>query len=214
MPTVPAFISARGMRALNLALAVWAAFWVGLAAYTGYEVNALRTLGDTVTKAGRATVTTGQAIQALDGIPFVGDRVGSLGDQAVAAGRSAEQSGRTSRGTIDRLAILLGIAIGLIPTVPVLALYLPLRRSWKRDRKAVAHAVAQWDGEPGLDEFLARRALAHLPYHELRALSADTGDALDDGARDRLAAAELRRLGLDRQSRRLTRAGRTRERVR
>jgi hypothetical protein len=34
----------------------------------------------------------------------------------------------------------------------------------------VAGAVAMWDGEPGLEEFLAERALVHLPYQELRRL--------------------------------------------
>jgi hypothetical protein len=214
MPSVPAFLSARAMRALNVVLVLWAAFWVGLATYTAYEVNALRTLGDTVVKAGAAAETTGQAIQALQGVPIVGGRVGNLGDQAVAAGRSARVSGRQSRNTIDQLAVLLGIAIGLIPTVPLLSLYVPLRRSWKRDRNAVSLAVSQWDGEPGLEEFLARRALAHLPYHELRDLSADGSHAFEDGARNRLAAAELHRLGLDPQSRRLVRMSRLRERMR
>jgi hypothetical protein len=213
MPTVPAFLSARAMRALDVVLVLWAALWIGIAAATAYEVDALRTLGDTVTKAGVAAETTGKAIQSLSGIPFVGGRVATLGEQATAAGRSARLSGRSSKGTVDRLAILLGVAIGLIPTVPLLALYAPLRRSWKRDRKAVSLAVSRWDGEPGLEDFLAQRALAHLPYHELRELTAD-GYAFEEGARPRLAAAELRRLGLDRRPRRPGGLGRTRERSR
>ena len=74
--------------------------------------------------------------------------------------------------------------------------------------------VARWDGEPGLEEFLARRALAHLPYHELRELSDEGSAAFDDGALDRLAAAELHRLGLDGSSRRLLSLTRFRERAR
>jgi hypothetical protein len=214
MPTVPAFLSARAMRALNAVLLLWSALWIGLGVYTGYEVNALRTIGDTVQKTGAAVVTSGQAIQALGSVPFVGSRVGTLGDQAVAAGRSAEISGTSTRNTVDRLAILLGLAVGLIPTVPLLSLYLPLRRSWKRDRNAVSAAVSRWDGEPGLEEFLAQRALGHLPYHELRELSAEGSHAFEEGSRQRLAAAELRRLGLDRESRRVRRLSRLRERVR
>ncbi|MGH3051292.1 MAG: hypothetical protein ACRDLK_14140, partial [Gaiellaceae bacterium] len=171
-------------------------------------------LSDTVAKAGVATASTGKAIQAIGSIPLVGATVGNLGAQAVAAGHSAEVSGRSSKTTIDQLAVLLGLAVGLIPTVPLLALYLPLRRSWRRDRRAVGQAVAQWDGEPGLEEFLARRALAHLPYHELRDLADEGSAAFDDGARDRLAAAELHRLGLDGSSRRILRFSRFRERAR
>ncbi|HET7572670.1 MAG TPA: hypothetical protein VFJ77_08380 [Gaiellaceae bacterium] len=213
MPTVPAFLSARAMRILNVAAAIWAAFWIAVAAGVGYEVNALRTLSDTVVESGRAVQTTGDALGSLGGIPFVGSQLRPLADEIAAAGASAQTSGASSKTTIDALAVLLGIAVGLIPTVPLLALYLPLRRSWKRDRAAVARAVAQWDGEPGLDEFLARRALAHLPYHELRELSRDGGRAFEDDARGRLAAAELHRLGLDRQPRRLLGLRRRRERV-
>ncbi len=196
MPPVPAFLSARAMRWLNLAVAVWAALWIGLAAFTAYEVNALRTLSDTVVRAGAATESAGKALQAVGSVPLVGGRVGGLGSQAVAAGRSAERSGASSRRTIDRLAVLLGLAIALVPTVPLLSLYLPLQLAWRRDRRAVARAVAMWDGEPGLEEFLAERALAHLPYQEVRKLADGRTDAFE--AREALASAELHRLGLDR----------------
>ncbi|HEU5476376.1 MAG TPA: hypothetical protein VFU64_00920 [Gaiellaceae bacterium] len=212
MPTVPAFLSARGMRVLNVAIAIWAAFWIGIAAYTAYEVAALRTLSHTVVKAGTATVSTGHALAAIGHLPFVGGRISSLAAQAIAAGASARASGASTSTTIDQLAVLFGIAIALIPTVPLLALYLPLRISWRRDRKAVRRAVAQWDGEPGLEAFLAHRALAHLPFHELRALGYDgtEGSAPDAD----LAAAELRRLGLDRPARRVVALRRPRETVR
>ena len=199
MPTVPAFLSARAMRWLNVAVAIWAAFWIGLGAYTGYEVNALRTLSDTVVKAGQASAAAGDALSTIGNIPLVGGRVGSLGAQAAAAGRSAETSGASSKTTIDQLAILFGLAIGLIPTVPLLALYIPLRVSWRRDRASVRRAIAQWDGEPGLQEFLAERAISHLPFHELRELGYDGSQ--DSEANGALAAGELRRLGLDRPAR-------------
>lgn len=214
MPTVPAFLSARAMRILNVGVVVWAAFWIAMGVAVGYEVNALRTISHTVVASGKAVQTTGNALGALGGIPFVGSRLRPLAGQVAAAGASAQASGGSIATTIDALAVLLGIAVGLIPTLPLLVLYLPLRRSWKRDRIAVSHAVAQWDGEPGLEEFLARRALAHLPYHELRELAADGSHAFEDDARDRLAAAELHRLGLDRDSRRLLSLTALRERTR
>jgi hypothetical protein len=213
MPTVPAFLSARAMRWLNVAVVVWAVFWIGLGTYTGYEVNALHTLSNTVVKAGKASASAGNALEAISNIPLVGGRVGSLAAQAVSAGRSAESSGASSKTTIDQLAILLGLAIGLIPTVPLLSLYIPLLVSWRRDRKAVRRAVEQWDGEPGLDEFLARRAQAHLPFAELRGYADERTGALEN--RDALAAAELRRLGLDARTRRRMRlTARVRERMR
>src|SRR4051812_39346872 len=150
MAPVPAFLSARAMRLLNVALAIWAAIWIGIAAYTAYEVAALRSVSATVVKAGAATEATGHALAALSGVPFVGGKLASLAAQTIAAGASARASGASTGSTIDQLAVLLGIAIALVPTVPLLALYVPLRMSWQRDRKTLQRAVSQWDGEPAL----------------------------------------------------------------
>jgi len=192
---MPAFLSARAMRLLNIGLAIWAAFWIGIAAYTAYEVASLRALSHTVVKAGAATESTGHALQLVGHLPFVGGQISQLAAQAVAAGASARASGASTAATIDHLAVLLGIAIALIPTVPLLALYVPLLIGWRRDRAAVRSAVARWDGEPELEAYLAQRALTHLPFEKLRALGYDSTEEL--------AAAELRRLGLDRPARRL-----------
>jgi hypothetical protein len=199
------------MRRLNAAVAVWAAFWVAIAAYTAYEIAALQALSRTVVKAGAATESTGHALVAVSHVPFVGGQIAHLAAQAIAAGASARASGASAGTTIDQLAVLLGIAIALIPTVPLLALYLPLRLSWRRDRRAVRGAVAQWDGEPGLEAFLARRAIAHLSFQELRALGYDGAE--DTALNPELAAAELRRLGLARAVRRDSRRRRLRETV-
>jgi hypothetical protein len=211
MPSAPAFLSARAMRRLNVALVIWAAFWIAIAIYTAYEVAALRTLSNTVVKAGAATESTGHALAAVGHLPFVGGRVSQLAEQAIAAGASARASGASTATTVDQLAVLLGIAIALIPTVPLLALYLPLRLGWRRDREAVRRSIARWDGEPGLEAFLAQRAIAHLPFEELRALGFDgTPGSPPNGE---LAAAELRRLGLDRPARRAFTLRRAREPV-
>jgi hypothetical protein len=211
MPSVPAFLSARAMRRLNLALAIWAAFWIGIAAYTAYEVAALRSLGRTVVKAGAATESTGHALAAVGHLPFVGGRIAQLAAQAVAAGASARASGASTAATIDHLAVLLGVAIALVPTVPLLALYLPLLVGWRRDRNAVRRAVAQWDGEPELEAYLAHRALAHLRFDELRELGYGGREGSPPNAE--LAAVELRRLGLDRPARRVVALRRPREPV-
>jgi hypothetical protein len=200
---VPAFLSARAMRRLNVFLALWAAFWFAIAAITAHEVAALRALSGTVVKAGAATESTGHALAAISHLPFVGGRIGNLAAQAVAAGASARTSGAATATTVDHLAVLLGIAIALIPTVPLLALYLPLLVGWRRDRRAVRNAVARWDGEPELEAFLAQRAVGHLPFEELRKNPSDA----------ELAAAELRRLGLDRPARQVVTLQRPREPV-
>ena len=114
---------------LRAGVAAWVLAWVGVGIWTGYEVNNLRSLSDTVVKSGSAMKTTGGALQGLGSIPFLGGDVERVGRDVTAAGASAVQSGRDSRHAVDRLAILLGIAIGMIPTVPVLALYVLLSRA-------------------------------------------------------------------------------------
>jgi hypothetical protein len=130
---LPAMLVSRGPLVSTVVVravaAVWVAVWLSLGAWTGYEVNALRSLSDTVVKSGGAMRTTGEALQGLGAIPFVGGDVSRVGRRVSLAGASAEQSGRSSRTTIDRLAILLGLAVGLVPTVPVLVLYVLLRRT-------------------------------------------------------------------------------------
>jgi hypothetical protein len=116
------------LRAVTVFVVVWSLLWIGGGIWTGYEVNALRTLSNTVVRAGVAVRSTGDALQTVGSIPFVGDRIGDVGRDVSAAGRSAVVSGRSSRGTIDRLAVLLGLAVGLVPTAPVLVLYLIVRR--------------------------------------------------------------------------------------
>jgi hypothetical protein len=212
MSSAPAFLSARTMRWLNVGLAIWAACWIGIAAYTAYEVSSLRTLSHTVVKAGAATESTGHALAAIGHLPFVGGQIGQLAEQAIAAGASARSSGASTAATVDRLAVLLGIAIALIPTVPLLALYVPLLLSWRRDRAAVRPAIARWDGEAGLEAFLARRALAHMRFDELRELGYDGREG--SAPNSELAAAELRRLGLDRPARRVVALRRPQEPVR
>lgn len=211
MPSVPAFLSARAMRRLDVALVIWAAFWIGVAAYTAYEVAALRTLSRTVVRAGVATESTGHALGAVGHLPFVGGRISQLAAQAVAAGASARASGAATAATIDHLAILLGIVIALIPTVPLLTLYVPLRLGWRRERRAIRLAVARWEGEPGLETFLAQRALVQLPFEELRDLGYDGTEGSPPNSE--LAAAELRRLGLDHPARRIVALRRPREPV-
>lgn len=191
-------LSLRAMRALNVLLALWSALWIGLGVWTGYEVYALRTLSSTLGTTGRAVHTTGNALGTIGHIPFVGSTLGDLASQVEQAGSSAQASASSSRETIDQLAVLLGIAVGLIPTLPVLALYVPLRRQWTRDRRAVADAVRRWHGEPGLEDFLAHRALLTLSYAELREVAPDAWRALSDSARTRLAHEEMQRLGLER----------------
>jgi hypothetical protein len=186
----------RLIRALDLAVAVWIVAWVVLALLVGREVRDLRQLSDTVVVAGIAVEETGDLVESLGSVPFVGGRVGEVANRVRAAGRSAQASGRDSRDSTENLSILLALSIGLIPTLPLLGLYAPLRVTWTREARAVRRALAAGSADPVLKEFLARRAVLNLPYQELRTVSADPFRDLEDGRFDALAARELKRLGI------------------
>jgi len=186
----------RLIRALDVAVAVWIVAWVVLALLVGREVRDLRQLSDTVVVAGIAVEETGDLVESLGSVPFVGGRVGEVAGRVRAAGRSAQASGRDSRDSTENLSILLALSIGLIPTLPLLGLYAPLRVTWAREARAVRRALAARPPDPLLREFLARRAVLNLPYQELRAVSPDPFRDLEEGRFDELAARELERLGL------------------
>jgi hypothetical protein len=139
--------SGRGIRFLDALMLIWVFTWVALGIAVFQEVGNLRQLSDTEVAAGRAIVQTGNALQPLEQLPLVGGRIGSVRQQVIAAGRSAEQSGEASRQTVGQLSILLGLSVGLIPTVPAFAIYGPLRLSWVRDVRAVRRTLAKHRGE-------------------------------------------------------------------
>ena len=128
--------SVRLIRLLDLAVIVWVVGWLVLALFVAREVRDLRQLSDTVVVAGAAVEDTGDVVDSLATVPFVGERVGEVADEVRAAGRSAQASGRESRASIDDLSVLLALAIGLVPTLPLLVLYAPLRIAWSRDSRA------------------------------------------------------------------------------
>ena len=111
-----------------MALVAWTAVWVGLGIAVFFEVRGLRDVSNTLVQTGRAVDSTGAALEALGDVPLIGGKVRGYAAEVRRAGRSAEESGRTSKGHIESLSILLALAVGLIPTVPLAALYVPLRR--------------------------------------------------------------------------------------
>jgi hypothetical protein len=194
--------SGRSIRALDAGLLVWMVAWIVLGIAIGRQVQNLARLSDTVVTGGRAVQQTGEALRSLEGLPFVGDRIAQLDERIITAGRSAEASGQDSRRSIGTLAVLLTVAVAVIPTVPVLALYAPFRISRRRDVRAVRRAARRAGDDPAFEEFLARRAAENLPYHRLREVTANPWRDLEEGRYQALADAELTRLGLRRAARR------------
>jgi hypothetical protein len=186
----------RLIRLLDVVAVLWVVLWLALALLVGREVRNLRELSDTVVTAGVAVEETGGLVRNLGSIPFVGGQVSTVADQVEEAGRSAQASGHDSRDSTENLSVLLALSIALIPTLPLLGLYLPLRWAWTNDARAVRRALKRAPTDPLLVEFLARRAVSNFPYDKLLAVSPQPFRDLEEGRYDSLAALELDRLGI------------------
>jgi hypothetical protein len=188
----------RSIRILDSLAVVWVCLWIGIGYLVFHEVRGLSSLSGTVILAGKAIDATASTIASISGLPLVGGQVAELARQAQDAARSAIANGRASRDDIDRLAILLWIAIAAAPTAPLLVLYGLLREGWRRDVCSLRELAAGARDDPAFDQFLARRALQHLPYRRLREISENPWRDIDEGRTRPLADAELARVGLRR----------------
>lgn len=174
----------------------WTAGWIYVAVRVGLDVHSLSQLPSTLGAAGHAIATTGGAIATLGHVPLVGGGLANLGHHVTATGRRAEVSAADSQGSISQLSVLLPIAVALLPVVPVLAVYLPLRIQRMREARAVIGALKAGEGQR-VRTFLAHRAVTTLAFHKLTAVSEDPWLELNSERYDALAEAELQRLGID-----------------
>jgi hypothetical protein len=181
---------------------LWVAGWIAMGLGVSHDVANLSQLADTVVTSGRSVRQTGQALRGLEDLPFVGSVVKPRVERVIAqidAGASqAIASGESAKESVHSLSVLLGVSVALIPSVPILALYVPFRISRMREVAAVRRAARRHGGEPAFEEFLARRAVDRLPFHRLRAISENPWRDLELGSHRALADAELARLGIRR----------------
>ncbi|MDQ4138369.1 MAG: hypothetical protein M3116_05930 [Actinomycetota bacterium] len=182
-------------RLLTLALGVWALVWLAAGCITAVQIRNLDQLSDSLAQSGQALDTAGSGLQAIGRVPVLGERPKQLGDEVRVAAEEVRLAGMSSRETIRWVSLLVGAALVIIPIAPAAAWYAPLR-SVARQRRSLGAALEHIDQHPRLEEFLARRAVQHLEYDELRSVSQDPWGDLDRGAYRRLANAELTRLGL------------------
>lgn len=182
---------------VDAALAIWVAAWIGLGVAIGINVHNLTHLSHTVITEGRAVESVGHTLRSLGGAPFVGGEISDAGHRVEAAGASAVYGGQSSTSSIRTLSILLAIAVALLPSVPVFGFYVPLRVKRSREARALRRAVREHGDERDFQSFLAHRAIGSLDYWRLRELSAAPWAGLENGDCEALAAAELRRLGID-----------------
>ena len=182
-------------RAVDALLVVWVACWVFVGIRVGHEVRGLSDLSETVIRSGVAIAESANALDALDDVPLVGSDFGDVTNRVREAGESAQASGRSSQESVRNLSILLGLAIAVMPSLPVVGFYLPLRLRLVREARTVRSQLRR--GQPdGMLELLAGRAVHNLPYRTLVGVSENPYDDLRAHRFETLAAAELTRLGL------------------
>ena len=107
-------------RVLDTILVAWVVSWLVLGFWVWREVRHLGDISASVGTVGGAVVRAGDAISGLGGIPVVGDAVAEPGGPIRDAGREAQATAADARGSANRLAVLLGLSVALIPSGPLL----------------------------------------------------------------------------------------------
>jgi hypothetical protein len=171
---------------------LWTIAWIWMGFAVAHEVRGIADLSDTVGSVGRAVTSVGETLRDL---PLVGDQISAPADKLDEAGRQAVASAQSARTSARRVGTLLGVSVAVIPTLPLIALYLPNRIAATRERRSLRRALAGGRSD-ALDELLARRAIVHLPYEHLRRVSPDPLADLRAGRYAALADAELAWFGL------------------
>jgi hypothetical protein len=192
-------LSAGAVRWLDAGVVVWIVVWAVLGVLVWQDISTQTQLPADLIKVGSAVRDTGQALGVVGGLPLVGGSIGSFAGKIEKLGAEVVTSGQTTRESIRQMAVIAGIAVGVLPAAMALFLYVPVRLRWRRTRRAVAAALSGSSGDPAFEQYLARRAIDALPWDELRALTPDPWGAVAAGDYGALADAELRRLGLTRQ---------------
>ncbi|MHB8506546.1 MAG: hypothetical protein ACYDEN_12645 [Acidimicrobiales bacterium] len=116
----------------DVLVAAWTLGWIGVAVWVGIDVHALVHLDATLASAGSGLQDVAAALRRVDGLPFLGSSLRRLANSAAATGASATTSAVQARGPIGQLAYLLGAVVALVPTVPLLAAYVPARLRRRR----------------------------------------------------------------------------------
>ncbi len=181
---------------LDVVVVGWVVLWIVMGGAVAGQVRGLRQLSGTAEQIGVALRQTGQTVDGLAGLPIIGDQVGKAGRQIDAAGVSTMASARASRASVHNLSWMLWVFLAVIPTVPVLALYLPLRIAAGRERRALGQLVAEHGDHQALRRLLAQRALLTMPYRELLDGGEDPFADAGGPRLQELADAELARAGL------------------
>ena len=180
----------------DLLLVLWVALWVKLALVVRDATLALAAPGEQIESAGAGLAgKLRDAGSTVGGLPLVGDEVRGPFDGAGDAADQIAAAGAAQVEAVQTLAFWLALAVGAVPILVLLAVYLPLRWRFVREATAGKRFI---DSSADLDLF-ALRAMSNQPMHRLARISDDPVRAWrerDAPVVRALAALELRDSGL------------------
>ncbi|HUF06087.1 MAG TPA: hypothetical protein VMP86_01730 [Candidatus Binatia bacterium] len=188
----------------DVATLLWLAFWLTLGIRLYGFLAHLAGAGRFVREGGTEITNAGETIgSALEGLPLVGEGA-AAGVRGALAGAGAPFI--TFGTDLERLLLfvsgLLGLLLVASAVVPWLNRYLPWRVAKWRRLNAAARAIRgprrATDRLPAaeMETLLASRALHRLEYDELLEFTPDPFGDWAAGRHERLAQAELDRVGL------------------
>lgn len=187
--------SARTVRRWDAAIVVYLLVVVGAGLLAGRQIWALAQLHLGLLDAADALDLTARAIGLLGQVPVVGAGADQLAGSVADTSGQVRTSAVAARADVRSLAVVVGASVALLPTVPVLLMYVPLRVARHREMRGLRRLLTGRP-DPFLVEHLAHAALHRVPYRELRRVSDRPWRDVEQGRHEAVAAAELRRLGL------------------
>jgi hypothetical protein len=177
-------------------LLAWILLWVEVGRAVHDATMLLARPGEEITEAGNGLAERMRDASSVVGdTPLIGDELQSPFDGAGDAADQIAGAGVAQVEAVEQLATWLGWALGAIPVVIALAVYLPMR--WRFIRTATA-GQRFIDAAEDLDLF-ALRALTRQPMHRLARVSHDPAGAWRRGDPEvvrELAVLELSEAGL------------------
>jgi hypothetical protein len=180
----------------DLVTVVWIGVWIWVGTHLYDLIMKLALPGQKLESAGGGLASNlADAQDKANSIPLVGDKLGAPLGKAAEAARSIADAGQAQQNVVHDLALTLSIAVGALPVLMAVVLWLLLRFRWIR----AASAANRLRRRRGGVELLALRALTFAPLRRLATLPDDTAARWrdgDPGTIDSLAGLELRRLGL------------------
>ena len=180
--------------AIDFLVIAWVLFCLMLGVAATKRINHLGTLGDGLVSAGESVSGVGAWIGGLQDTPLIGGSIGTVAEKIDQLGTSAAQQGRAGKAAVWKAALGIGILITLLPTLPVLVVWIPARVAVERERSSLRAALKAH--EPGVWEYLALQAVDDMAFRDLRKISADPWEDIRQGRYETLARVEIDRLGL------------------